>query len=384
MKIVMLSKSLVVGAYQRKLEELARLPEVELTAIVPPSWREPLVGEIPLERTFTQGYRLEVLPIVANGKHHFYFFRGLKRMLMDIQPDIVHIDEESFNFATFMALRAAAPTGARCCFFNWINIDRTYPPPFSWFERYTFRHAAYGIAGNHDAATILRRHGYTGPLAVLPQFGVDPDLFSPEPPGARPHSAPDTTHPFVIGYVGRFLARKGILDLLDAMVGLPPQTRLLLVGNGELRPSIEERARMLGIAERVEIRPSVRSIDVPATLRQVDVLVLPSRTIPGWREQFGRILIEAMSCGIPVIGSSSGEIPNVIGDAGLIFPEGDHRALQAHLARLLHDEKLRSELSRRGRERVLAHYTQTALAHAYYQIYREMFGASPAGRNSSD
>lgn len=373
MKVVILSKSLVVGAYQKKLEELARLPDVDLLAVVPPSWREPLVGEIPLERLFTEGYRIAVLPIVANGQHHFYFFRGLRRLLVREQPDVFHIDEESFNTATFMALRACAPTGARCCFFNWINIDRRYPPPFSWFERYTFRHVAYGIAGNQDAAAILRRHGYGGPLAVLPQFGVDPQLFAPHPTEQlSPPASVSVSPPFVVGYVGRLLERKGVLDLLAAVSGLPPHVRLLLLGDGDLRPLIEERARDLDICQRVEIRPSVRSADVPAVLRQLDALVLPSRTIPGWREQFGRILIEAMSCGVPVVGSSSGEIPNVIGDAGLVFPEGDIAALRHELSRLLDSEAMRRDLARRGRERVLAHYTQAALARSYYEIYCEM------------
>ena len=70
------------------------------------------------------------------------------------------------------------------------------------------------------------------------------------------------------------------------------------------------------------------STEVPAVLRALDVLVLPSLTTPSWKEQFGRVLQEAMACAIPVVGSDSGEIPHVIGDAGLVTPEGDAAALR--------------------------------------------------------
>jgi glycosyltransferase involved in cell wall biosynthesis len=365
MKVVMLSKALVSGAYQRKLEELARLPDIDLLALVPPRWHEPGVGGITLERRFTQGYRLEVLPMRLNGRHHLHWYPGLRRVLERERPDVLHIDEESFNLATFLALRAGVALGARCCFYNWANIERRYPPPFAWFEQYAFRHAAHAIAGNQDAADILRRHGYRGPIALLPQFGVDPQMFAPRP------LSTDTSS-FTVGYLGRLVAAKGLLDLLDAVARLPEHVRLLLVGSGDLRPQLEQRAAALGIAERVSIQPAVPSTEVPAVMQQLDALVLPSRTTPSWREQFGRVLVEAMSCEVPVVGSSSGEIPHVIGGAGLVFPEGNAAALANALRLLLHDERLRRELGRRGRERVLAHYTQAALARGYAAVYREM------------
>jgi len=373
-KVVMLSKALVVGAYQKKLEELARLPNIELTALVPPCWREPGVGRLVLERRYTRGYRLEQLPMLLNGQHHVHFYPALRRVLERERPTVLHIDEESFNLATFLALRAGRAVGAQCCFFNWANIDRRYPPPFNWFERYAFRHAVYAIAGNQEAAAILRRHGYRGPITVLPQFGVDPDLFSPADSGATN----DAASPFVIGYVGRLVAAKGILDLVEALAGLPEPARLRLVGNGTLRQAIIERVSTLGLNERVELLPAVASTEVPNVLRQLDVLVLPSHTTPTWKEQFGRILIEAMSCAVPVVGSSSGEIPHVIGDAGLVVPEQDVGALRVALLTLMHDPEQRRTLGQKGRERVLAHYTQASLARSYYNIYRIMSGPHEA------
>lgn len=362
MRVVILSKALVAGAYQRKLEEIARLG-VELTALVPESWREPRVGVTRLERRYTAGYSLEALPIALNGRHHIHFYPTLARALRRLRPEVLHVDEESFNLATFQAVRLGAALGARCCFYNYANIDRFYPPPFAFFERHNFRRVAHALACNQEAAAIIRRHGYRGPLTIVPQFGVDPELFSP---------APHVPRPFTAGYLGRLVPEKGVLDLVEAFAGLPPPARLRLVGDGSQRPAIERRIAQFALGGRVELTPAVGSTAVPDALRSLDVLVLPSRTTPNWKEQFGRVLIEAMACGVPVIGSSSGEIPHVVGAAGLIFPEGDVAALREQLARLAGDSALRVRLAHVGRERVLAHYTQAAVAARHVEVYRRM------------
>jgi glycosyltransferase involved in cell wall biosynthesis len=390
MRVVILSKALVAGAYQRKLEEIARLG-VELTALVPERWREPRVGTLELERRYTTGYSLEALPIALNGRHHLHFYPTLGRALRRLRPEVLHIDEESFNLATFQAMRLGVALGARCCFYNYANIDRFYPPPFNLFERYSFRHAAHALACNQEAATIIRRHGYSGPLTIVPQFGVDPELFSPRQGdketrrqgvedgntawAGSPNLLVSRSPHFTVGYLGRLVPEKGILDLVEAVAGLPPTVRLRLVGDGSQRAAIEERIARLGLRARAQILPAVGSTAVPATLAGFDALALPSRTTPNWKEQFGRVLIEAMSCGVPVVGSSSGEIPHVIGDAGLTSPEGDVAALRERLARLAANPALRAQLAGRGRERVLAHYTQAAVAQRHVEVYRAMLAA---------
>ena len=179
MRVVILSKALVVGAYQTKLARLAALPDIELTAIVPPAWRDER-GTLHLERSRTNGYQLIVTPIAFNGSFHLHFYPGLGRLLDRLRPDILHIDEEPYNLATFLALRSARRAGAtRTLFFSWQNLNRRYPIPFSWIERYTLEHVDACIAGNHDAGRVWRAKGYRGPIAIIPQFGVDPDVFRP-------------------------------------------------------------------------------------------------------------------------------------------------------------------------------------------------------------
>jgi glycosyltransferase involved in cell wall biosynthesis len=115
-------------------------------------------------------------------------------------------------------------------------------------------------------------------------------------------------------------------------------------------------------------------------MRAFDVMVLPSRSIPTWREQFGRVLTEAMACGTPLIGSSCGAIPEVIGDAGLIVPEEDHLALAGALDRLAGDGRLRERLSERALARTREHFDPRANLERLVDLFREALDAPQHGR----
>ena len=365
----MVSKACVVGTYQTKLEALARQPDVTLAAVVPPSWRDER-GELALVRAHTEGYDLVETPIVFNGHFHLHFYPRLGPLVRRFRPDILHIDEEPYNLATFQAMWLARRAGARAVFFTWQNLHRRYPPPFCWMERYNLRRADYALAGNREAKVVLRAKGFTGPVAVVPQFGVDPTAFCPT---EESRSAGDAAA-FAIGYAGRLVEEKGVETLLRAASGLPAERcwRLYLVGSGPLEGHLRRLAAELDIGGHLRFEGQVPSTEMPARLRALDVLVLPSLTRPNWKEQFGRVLVEAMACGVPVIGSDCGEIPHVVGEAGLIFPEGDAKVLRDHLARLMVDASLCAELAAQGRARVLAHYTQAQVAKATYAVYQQM------------
>lgn len=366
MKVLLVSKALVVGTYQRKLEELARLPGIELTAVVPEGWRDGLRGPVTqLERAHTLGYDLVTAPLRFNGQFHLHYYPTLPKLLARLRPDVLHMDEEPYNLATWLALRAAARLQIRSLFFTWQNLERTYPWPFRRFEQANYRWARHAIAGNPTAETVLRAKGYAGPVSVIAQFGVDPGLFSP-----ADQSLTDKRHRAVIGYAGRLVPEKGVHVLLAACAQLRQGSwTLRLLGDGPEREALAKLARELGIGDHVEFLGRVPSTEAPRYYQQLDVLALPSLSRPNWVEQFGRVLTEAMACGVPVVGSASGEIPWVIGDAGVLVPEGDASALALALQGLIDDDARRADLAKRGRNRVLEKFTQAQIAEATASVY---------------
>ncbi|MCX6049367.1 MAG: glycosyltransferase family 4 protein [Chloroflexi bacterium] len=363
MRVVLVSKALVVGAYQRKAEELARLG-VDLTVLAPPAWGDRR-GTQRVERRYTQGYQFEVIPIRFNGNFHLHFYPTLARELARIAPQIVHMDEEPYNLATWLGLRAAQHVGAIGTFFTWQNLHRRYPPPFRWLEQANYRYAPVAMAGNQDAATVLRQKGYRGELAIIPQFGVDPEIFCPPAP-----VVPSPT--LRIGYAGGLLPEKGVDLLLRAVAGLRGAWHLHMVGEGSERAQCQQLIEQLGINAQVTLGERLSSAQMPVYYQNLDLLVLPSRTLPTWKEQFGRVLIEAMSSEVVVVGSDSGEIPNVIGAAGLIFHEEDHVALGQHLQYLLDNPAERARLGQAGRQRVLDCYTMASVAQQTVAVYQRL------------
>lgn len=365
MKVLMISKACVSGSYQRKLEHIGSHRDVELTVAVPPYWRDER-GMLRLERRHINGYELTVEPIIFNGSFHLHLFPRIDRLIDKIKPDIVHIDEEPYNLATWHILVTARKRSARTLFFSWQNIARRYPWPFNILEASVLQRADFAICGSKECHEVWRNKGYVGQTAIIPQFGVDPDLFAWKDPLL------DGERGITIGYIGRLVKAKGVDLLLRAVADLDDDVILRLVGSGPQRNDLRHLATQLGITERMELVHWIKSTEMPKQLREMDVLVLPSLTQTNWKEQFGRVLLEGMASGVPVVGSSSGEIPNTIGDAGIIFPEGDIDALASALRKLTRDPDLCREYAERGRARIMAHYTQAQVAAATVRVYRNI------------
>jgi len=153
---------------------------------------------------------------------------------------------------------------------------------------------------------------------------------------------------FTIGYAGRLVPEKGITDLVDAFLRMTVSAELVLFGDGPLRPGIERGS------SRIKVVADLTHERMAEAYAAIDLLVLPSRSTPTWEEQFGRVLVEALSCGVPVLGSDSGEIPWVIRTTGggEVFPEGDVTALASLLDDLADDGDRRTQLANRGGEAV--------------------------------
>jgi glycosyltransferase involved in cell wall biosynthesis len=366
----MISKALVVGAYHKKISELANLG-VEVHLLIPSTWG----SQVP-EITKADGYAIYTLPILFSGKNHFHFYKDMLSVVEAVRPELLHIDEEPYSAVTFQAMRLAKKKKIAALFFSWQNVYKRYPFPFSAIERYNYEAARVAIAGNLEAKEVLRKKGFAKNIFVVPQFGVDPELYAKRAESRIKIKEQlfQSAQVQVIGFIGRLVEEKGILTLIEAASKLPESCRLLLVGSGPLEKKILAMIESLGLSQRVVLVKNVPSEQVPHYLNGLDCLVLPSLTRPNWKEQFGRVLIEAMACEVPVIGSDSGEIPNVIGDAGLLFKEGDVAGLQEKIWSMISDNHLQSKYRKRGLARVLGNFTQKHIALQTLNVYREALG----------
>lgn len=371
----MVSKALAVGAYHAKLRAIASLG-VDLSLIIPTSW-----GSQPSEVAEAENYKITTLSCIGSG-HLQHLYPNALSIFKACRCDLVHIDEEPFSAVTWEVLTIARLRETPAIFFTWQNLFERYRFYGRFFESYAFRHAQGGIAGNEETRDILYKRGFRKPVWVIPQFGVDPEIFKKMDSNGLRESV-GLAGKFIVGFMGRLVEEKGIDTLLSAMKCLSEDVVALVVGSGPFQAHLKQLSLDLGLAKRVIWLPSIPSLEVPKYLNAFDVLVLPSRTWPKWKEQFGRVLVEAMACEVPVIGSNCGEIPNVIGEASYIFPEGDAGTLAELLRELQVNASLRRSLGLQGRNRVLAHFTQAEIARRTIEVYRDVLANRPARTRGS-
>ena len=362
-------------SHHRKVELLADAADVELTHILPPDCgRAP--GYYP-SADGTRRYEVRHLPIrFPHGQfnaHRIYHWPP-RFSLRELRPRIIHCEheQESLLSAEVALARAALAPNSALILYTWQNILRGRRLPVRILSAFTMRSAQHIMCASEEAVSVLRRQGYHGGHSVMPLFGLDTRYFSPKPAGDL--RASQKLDGFVVGYAGRLVKEKGLETLLQAIAQVPAPVVLVLIGDGPERVPLQQLARQLGIACRCHFVPAVSIDRVADYLNALDVLVLPSRTTPNWKEQYGRVLVEAMACKVAVIGSDSGAIPSVIGDAGRIFPEGQAAALAAIVAELASDQALRQSLAERGYQRALERYCVERLAADILAIWHTLAG----------
>ncbi len=380
-KVLIVSHSSVVDVYQDKLRYLARHKEFEITLLTPTRYFE--AGKVREGFNGFGMYTVKKLPTLfgEKGRQHLHVYLSLQKLLADVQPDIIHLEEEPVSMVTSQIMFASGLLKKRPKFvaFTWENINHDYTKRpwyqpqrylFPRLEKYALSNIDYMIYGSHEGPGVFREKGYSGPGCFIPQYGVDPHTYyaDGELPTDLPPAFLQKEEPVVL-YVGRMLKMKGIDTLIEAF-SKSTHGLLLMVGSGGDQTEFESRLRQQGLKDRVHFTGNVEPTEVPKYLRLADIMVLPSLTTPQWKEQFGRVLIEAMACGTVPLGSSSGEIPTVIGDAGLVFKEGNVDDLLTKMTTLLENAELLSSLREAGIQRVKNKYTNEILAQQIADVYQ--------------
>ncbi|GGB38014.1 hypothetical protein GCM10011492_30910 [Flexivirga endophytica] len=281
--------------------------------------------------------------------------------------DVIDIHEEPFALATaeILLLRKLARQRAPYTLYSAQNIEKRYPAPFRRLERAALRGAAGLQVCNDVAGEICCRKGFPGRPVTI-GLGVDRSVFRPH---ADPGAEVTTT---VVGYAGRIERRKGVFVLLDAIERAPELT-LRVAGAGsadaELRGAIADRQ----LGERVQLLGALDGGDLADFYRAIDVLAVPSLTTNSWVEQFGRVAVEAMACGTPVVASDSGALPDVVGGAGRVVPEGNPTALADALREAVGESRpaLRATGLRRAEQ-----FDWRSIAGQYIDLYRTVTHAA--------
>lgn len=363
MRILRISHSAVVDAW-RERDRVVRRHGHHVHSVSAISWDE---GGVETPLTARPGEDIE--GVRTWGRHPALFVydpRPLWRLLGQ-DWDVLDLHEEPFALATaeVLAIRALRCSRVPYLLYSAQNIDKRYPPPFRWLERWALRHARAVSVCNTQAGAIVMRKGLTG-RAVLIGLGLDTAAFVASPT-VRPANA--TTR---VGYVGRLAPHKGVQVLIEALA-LRPALTLVIAGAGPQEPELRALADRWGVANRIDFVGPVDQAELPGFYRDLDVLAVPSLTTPGWVEQFGRVAVEAMSCGTPVVASDSGALPDVVGGAGLLVPPGNTLALADALRGIGEEEGLPARMRAEGIVRARA-YDWDVIGGDYVEMYEDVAG----------
>jgi glycosyltransferase involved in cell wall biosynthesis len=341
-RLLVISHPAIVSVNQEVYRELKRRGW-DVSIVVPSHWRhEYSANDVTPEALEGMQATLRPTPILLAGRpqRHIYLTR-CRSVIASWPPDVAFIEAEPFAFPATQWGRAftrlGIPFGVQC----YENIDRDLPGPVRWLRSRVLRDAAFVAARSDTAGRLARAWGAEGEVELAP----------PAVPAWEDAPASTEERPFTVGYAGRLVESKGLMDLLAAVRQLDAPVELLLIGNGEMRARLEGQPVP---GSSVRILDGLRHDEMASGYAQLDVLVLPSLTTPTWKEQFGRVIVEGLWCGVPIVGSDSGEIPWLIEltGGGLTFPEGDRDALAERLKRLRDQPALRRQLAATGRAAV--------------------------------
>lgn len=286
----------------------------------------------------------------------FGYYHGIPSLVKKLEGfDIVH-GAETFYVFDRQIIRAKRKYGCAAVFTVWENI------PFAHESRPFMRRAKSEVLKGADlfvamserSKIALMLEGVDESRISLIPVGVDITRFRPgEKDGLLLKQMNMYNDDFVVSFIGRLTYEKGVFELINAFALFAQNrqnVRLLMVGDGPLRDTIEKRISRLGIEKQVKLATFPYS-QMPKVHRLADVLVLPSIPTREWQEQFGMVLVEAMSTGVPIVTTMSGSIQEVVQDAAYLIQPGDTLALFKALKELEQNEGLREELIAKGLRR---------------------------------
>lgn len=300
-------------------------------------------------------------------------FDGAKELyqkLINLKPDIIQGPEPYGSRKMFLysmaSYKAAKKLRVPLIFPFWEN--RPPEKRFNFFQKYIVnwflkRYMAYAslvIYINNGALANIKKVGIRDKSKLIKflwgTWGVDIDEFKPSVDPLK-----DKIKQHTILYIGRLVEEKGIKYLLEAfkkVVSRFSNTQLLLIGSGDLENYIKKFRDENNLTQKIILKGQVKNKDIPQYYQNATIFCSPSITISWWAEQVGMTNIQAMACGVPIVSTTSGGIPEYVPNkvAGFLVREKDADRLASALVRLLEDKDLRTKISRQAVQYARTHY----------------------------
>ncbi len=358
----------VGGSTENTVISVTRMPRTEFTSslisgrtVDPP----PQLSEV-LQTARVPWFKVPSLVRPVDLSNDLRALWQVLRLIRRLRPDIVHAHSSKAGFVGRLAAKMAkiphilyTPHGHVFHGYFAPSVTRGFILMERLAARWTDRIIALtdAEADQHLAVGIGRREQFV----TIPS-GIDLDSVTAVAPKRLCHGT-------LVGTVARLVPVKGHLVLLDAIPKVLqrcPQAQFVFVGEGEMRPALEEQARRLGLDGRITFA-GFRE-DVPAVLAGMDALVLPSLN-----EGMGRVLVMAMALGKPIVATKVGGVPELLGNgqAGILVPPGDSAAIAEAVSTLLCDPARACALGEAGRRRA-SRYSAEAMVSALAQVYLEV------------
>jgi glycosyltransferase involved in cell wall biosynthesis len=340
---------------------------VELTLVVPSEWPDPKAEKVLSPEPF-RIIELEVRKPGNENRHHQRNRDDPRRVIAEVQPDLLDIYSEPYSVSAREWLRAAGDLPV--VMYSAQNVDKRYPPPYCEYEHAAHRRVAAFYPCARQVASVLRGKGFDGLITVLP-LGYDDAIFTP---GSQSLDSEE----IILLLVGRLVPEKGALDAVRTLARINAQrpARLVISGQGpDVKPA-RAFAASLGLSKRVEFKAWQTGPELAADYRASHFVLVPSRPTFRWVEQFGRVIDEAQASGAIVAAYANGAIPDVAGEAGILVETGAVEELAAGVARVISDP---DEFSRRREQGQLQASSRTwaRVAADHLALYQEVLSGTP-------
>ena len=325
-KVFIISHAMTDEINQKRWLDFSQLTnDWQTTLIVPKIWRNAWFGKKQEKITACKKIdNLEVLPVYTTNKEKWTLFLipSLPSILRKSRPDIVFCFQEEGTISlcwNLLCIKIFSPS-TKVGFFSWQNIKIHGD---KWHQRLRWNLTKllsdFFIAGSNEIAELFKSTGYNKEIYVQTEIGVSKKLFYQDSSLRNQfRDKHNLKEELVIGFAGRMIQEKGIYDLSDALSKIDGiNFKMVWAGDGDQLDKLKDIRKEDIFLGKISMK------EMHEFYNGIDLMILPSKTSPDWKEQFGLVAAQSLLCKTPVIGSNSGAIPEVIDNEDYIFDEGN-------------------------------------------------------------